>query len=394
MSERDSQHISSTSGFRKKIEAGQLITESNYKKLDQIIKENGFDVFGVIPVSSKLDFKKQLNEFLDSNHHGDMKWMYERSHLRSNPKSLWDKTKSIIVLGVNYNFDCNSLELLSNKEKGIVSVYSRNNDYHKVIKKKLKHLSLQISDLYDCDFKYFIDTAPVMEKPIGMLGGIGWQGKHTNLVSKDFGSWLFLSTIFVDKEIVFSEPEVNHCGSCSDCIDICPTGAIIEPYKLDARKCISYLTIEHKGKIDKNLRSLIGNRIYGCDDCLAACPWNKFDQKSKEINFHPKKEFLKPDLGNFLNLNDEDFRKKFSKSSIKRIGRDRFIRNVLIAVGNSKNKKYLKDVILLLEDESFIVRGMAVWSLKQLIGYRKIEDYKNKYFSKENNMHVKQEWLN
>lgn len=367
MSERDSQHISSTSGFRKKIEAGQLITESNYKKLDQLIKENGFDVFGVIPVSSKLDFKKQLNEFLDNNHHGDMKWMYERSHLRSNPKSLWDKAKSIIVLGVNYNFNCNSLELLSNKEKGIVSVYSRNNDYHKIIKKNLKHLSVQISDLYDCDYKYFIDTAPVMEKPIGMLGGIGWQGKHTNLVSKDFGSWLFLSTIFVDKEIVFSEPEVNHCGSCSDCIDICPTGAIIEPYKLDARKCISYLTIEHKGKIDKNLRSLIGNRIYGCDDCLAVCPWNKFAKKTNEIGFKPREDLVEPDLENLVHLDDEGFRKKFTQSSIKRIGRDRFIRNVLIAIGNSRNSKFIDSVQSLLFDTSTIVRSMAVWALKNIM---------------------------
>ena len=393
MSERDSQYISSTSGFRKKIEAGQLITESNYQKLDQLIRENGFDVFGVVPASSKLDFKRHLNEFLDNNHHGDMKWMYERSHLRSNPKSLWDQTKSIIVLGVNYHYNCNSLELLSNKEKGIVSVYSRNNDYHKIIKKNLKHLSVQISDLYDCDYKYFIDTAPVMEKPIGMLGGIGWQGKHTNLVSKDFGSWLFLSTIFVDKEIVFSEPEVNHCGSCSDCIDICPTGAIIEPYKLDARKCISYLTIEHKGKIDKNLRSLIGNRIYGCDDCLAVCPWNKFAKLSNEKNFHPKAELIEPDLKSFIKLDDTQFREKFSGSSIKRIGRDRFIRNVLIAVGNSKNKVFIEDVKDLLHDESSLVRSMAVWALKQIADTHDFNNFRKEQISLEVDKDVKAEWL-
>jgi len=323
-----------------------------------------------------------------------MKWMYERSHLRSNPKSLWDKAKSIIVLGVNYNFNCNSLELLSHKEKGIVSVYSRNNDYHKIIKKNLKHLSVQISDLYDCDYKYFIDTAPVMEKPIGMLGGIGWQGKHTNLVSKDFGSWLFLSSIFVDKKINNTHPEIDHCGSCTNCIDICPTSAIVEPYKLDATKCISYLTIEHKGIIDKNMRKLIGNRIYGCDDCLAVCPWNKFAKKSKEISFYPRDDLIKPDLGDFLSLTDEDFRKKFSKSSIKRIGRDRFLRNVLIAVGNSKEKKYKKDIEALLEDESSTVRAMAVWSLKQVIDSNHIENYKKKYFALEKNKNVQEEWLN
>ena len=391
MSKRNSKYAFASAGIQKQVKTDQL---DRTVKLKELIVENGFDTFGIVNTDSDLDFKKELNEFLKNNHHGDMDWMKERSHLRSNPNILWKEAKSIIVLGMNYHYKCNSLELLQKKDKAIISVYSRNTDYHKVIKKKLKKLSFEISKLLDCNFKYFVDTAPVMEKPISMRGGIGWQGKHTNLVSKNFGSWLFLSSIFIDKKINNTQAEVNHCGSCSSCIDICPTSAIIEPYKLDATKCISYLTIEHKGIIDERFRKLIGNRIYGCDDCLAACPWNKFAQKSKEINFHPKKEFLKPDLGNFLNLNDEDFRKKFSKSSIKRIGRDRFIRNVLIAVGNSKNKKYLKDVILLLEDESFIVRGMAVWSLKQLIGYRKIEDYKNKFFSKENNMHVKQEWLN
>ena len=254
-------------------------------------------------------------------------------------------------------------------------------------------MSVQISDLYDCDYKYFIDTAPVMEKPIGMLGGIGWQGKHTNLVSKDFGSWLFLSTIFVDKEIVFSEPEVNHCGSCSDCIDICPTGAIIEPYKLDARKCISYLTIEHKGKIDKNLRSLIGNRIYGCDDCLAVCPWNKFAKLSNEKNFHPKAELIEPDLKSFIKLDDAQFREKFSGSSIKRIGRDRFIRNVLIAVGNSKNKVFIEDVKDLLHDESSLVRSMAVWALKQISDTYDFNNYRKEHISLEVDKDVKAEWL-
>ncbi len=323
-----------------------------------------------------------------------MEWLKERSNLRSNPNILWSDAKSIIVLGINYHFECNSLELLSKKNKGIISVYARNTDYHKIIKKKLKSLSIEISRILDCSFKYFVDTAPVMEKPISMKGGIGWQGKHTNLVSKGFGSWLFLSSIFIDKKIDNTRPEIDHCGSCTTCIDICPTNAIVEPYKLDATKCISYLTIEHKGVIDKSLRKLIGNRIYGCDDCLAACPWNKFAKKSKEINFNPRKDLVEPDLGNFLSLTDEGFRKKFSKSSIKRIGRDRFLRNVLIAVGNSKEKKYKKDIEVLLEDESSTVRAMAVWSLKQLIDKDNIEHYKRKYFALEKNKNVKQEWLN
>ncbi len=321
-----------------------------------------------------------------------MAWMEKRSNCRSNPNILWDEAQSIIVLGINYHFECNSLELLSEKNKGIISVYSRNSDYHKIIKKKLKSLSFEISKLLNCSFKYFVDTAPVMEKPISMKGGIGWQGKHTNLVSKDFGSWLFLSSIFVDKKINNTHPEIDHCGSCTNCIDICPTNAIVEPYKLDATKCISYLTIEHKGIIDKNMRKLIGNRIYGCDDCLAVCPWNKFAKKSKEISFHPRDDLIKPDLGAFLSLTDKDFRKKFSKSSIKRIGRDRFLRNVLIAVGNSKEKNYYKQILQLLEDKSELVRAMAVWAMRKMCDGSKFIELKEKYLKYENDDTVINEW--
>ncbi len=339
-----------------------------------------------------MDFKKELDEFLEKNHHGEMVWMEKRSNYRSNPNVLWDEAQSIIVLGINYHFECNSLELLSEKNKGIISVYSRNSDYHKIIKKKLKSLSIEISKLLDCSFKYFVDTAPVMEKPISMKGGIGWQGKHTNLVSKDFGSWLFLSSIFVDKKINNTHPEIDHCGSCTNCIDICPTNAIVEPYKLDATKCISYLTIEHKGIIDKNLRKLIGNRIYGCDDCLAVCPWNKFAKKSKEISFHPRDDLIKPDLGTFLSLTDEDFRKKFSKSSIKRIGRDRFLRNVLIAVGNSNEKNYYEQILRLLEDKSELVRAMAVWAMRKMCDGSKFIELKEKYSKYESDDAVINEW--
>ena len=272
-----------------------------------------------------------------------MYWMQERSHLRSDPKILWPDVKSIIVLGSNYHNDCNSLGLLNKKDKAIISVYARNEDYHKVIKKKLKKLSLKISEITDCNFKYFVDTAPVMEKPLGMQAGLGWQGKHTNLVSKEFGSWLFLSSIFLNKEIIETKKESDHCGSCSSCIDICPTNAIVAPYKIDARKCISYLTIEHKGQIDKEYRSLIGNRIYGCDDCLAVCPWNKFAKKTNENSFQPRDDLIEPDLKSLIHLDDQEFRAKFRSSSIKRIGRDRFIRNVLIAIGNNLNVFQIKN---------------------------------------------------
>ena len=323
-----------------------------------------------------------------------MYWMQEHSHLRSDPKILWPDVKSIIVLGSNYHNDCNSLELLNKKDKAIISVYARNEDYHKVIKKKLKKLSLKISEIMGCNFKYFVDTAPVMEKPLGMQAGLGWQGKHTNLVSKEFGSWLFLSSIFLNKEITETKKESDHCGSCSSCIDICPTNAIVAPYKIDARKCISYLTIEHKGQIDKEYRSLIGNRIYGCDDCLAVCPWNKFAKKTNENSFQPRDDLIEPDLKSLIHLNDQEFRAKFRSSSIKRIGRDRFIRNVLIAIGNSKNIDFVDQILILLRDKSDIVRAMAVWALKQISSLKDFNKYKDEHLKNEKNEQVLQEWIN
>ena len=320
--------------------------------------------------------------------------MQEHSHLRSDPKILWPDVKSIIVLGNNYHNECNSLELLNKKDKAIISVYARNEDYHKVIKKKLKKLSLKISEIISCNFKYFVDTAPVMEKPLGMQAGLGWQGKHTNLVSKEFGSWLFLSSIFLNKEITETKKESDHCGSCSSCIDICPTNAIVAPYKIDARKCISYLTIEHKGHIDKKYRSLIGNRVYGCDDCLAVCPWNKFAKKTNESGFRPRDDLIEPDLKSLTYLDDQGFRTKFRSSGIKRIGRDRFIRNVLIAIGNSRNIDFVDQILILLKDKSDIVRAMAVWALKQISSLKDFNKYKDNYLRNEKNEQVLQEWTN
>ena len=367
MSKRSGSNFTSTSGFRNEIGASKLDSKYLDLRLDELVKEHGFDTFGIVNTSKISNFEKELNKFLDLQHHGEMRWMKERSHLRSDPKKLWSDVKSIIVLGNNYNDNCNSLELLSHKDKAIISVYARNEDYHSVIKKKLKKLSLKISEMISCDFKYFVDTAPVMEKPLGMQAGLGWQGKHTNLVSKEFGSWLFLSSIFINKEITETKKEKDHCGSCSNCIDVCPTNAIVAPYEIDARKCISYLTIEHKGNVDKKLRHLIGNRIYGCDDCLAVCPWNKFAQKTDEIGFKPREDLVEPDLEKLVYLDDAQFRKKFRQSSIKRIGRDRFIRNVLIAIGNSKNSKFIESAQFLLTDSSIIVRSMAVWALKKIM---------------------------
>jgi epoxyqueuosine reductase len=394
MSKRSGSNVTSTSGFRNEIEAGKLDTNHINLSVSDLIKEYGFDTFGIIQTFQIPNLQNELNEFLTNQHHGEMYWMQEHSHLRSDPKILWPDVKSIIVLGSNYHNDCNSLGLLNKKDKAIISVYARNEDYHKVIKKKLKKLSLKISEIMSCNFKYFVDTAPVMEKPLGMQAGLGWQGKHTNLVSKEFGSWLFLSSIFLNKEITETKKESDHCGSCSSCIDICPTNAIIAPYKIDARRCISYLTIEHKGQIDKEYRSLIGNRIYGCDDCLAVCPWNKFAKKTNENSFQPRDDLIEPDLKSLIHLDDQEFRAKFRSSSIKRIGRDRFIRNVLIAIGNSKNIDFVDQILILLRDKSDIVRAMAVWALKQISSLKDFNKYKDKHLNNEKNEQVLQEWIN
>jgi len=392
MSKRSGSNFTSASGFRSTIGESKLDSKHIDLSLAELVKDHGFDTFGVVNTSKISNFEKELHDFLDLQHHGEMHWMKERSHLRSDPKSLWSDVKSIIVLGNNYNDSCNSLELLNHRDKGIISVYARNEDYHSVIKKKLKKLSFKISEVINCDFKYFVDTAPVMEKPLAMQAGLGWQGKHTNLVSKEFGSWLFLSSIFINKEITETKKEEDHCGSCSNCIDVCPTKAIIAPYEIDARKCISYLTIEHKGSIDKELRHLIGNRIYGCDDCLAVCPWNKFAQKTDEVSFKSREDLVEPDLENLVNLDNESFKKKFSQSSIKRIGRDRFIRNVLIAIGNSKNSKFIESVQSLLTDSSIIVRSMAVWALKKIMNDFDFNKIKEIYLINEHEKDVILEW--
>ena len=322
-----------------------------------------------------------------------MDWLEKRKEYRSDPKKLWVEAKSILILGSNYHFNSNSLDLLNKKDIGIISVYAKGRDYHLSIKKKLKAFSRWILDNHECQIKYFVDTAPVMEKPLAMQAGIGWQGKHTNIVSKEYGSWLFLSSIFLDIKLKANSQSNDHCGTCSQCIDICPTNAIIAPYKIDAKKCISYLTIEHKSHIPREYRKQIGNRIYGCDDCLAICPWNKYAKKTNDADFFPRNELIEPTLRSFLALDDLEFRNFFSGSSIKRVGRDRFIRNVLVAVGNSNNQIFVKDIIPLLEDSSELVRAMAIWALRELSTKHDFEIQKNIYFSSETDIEVKNEWL-
>ena len=297
--------------------------------------------------------------FLSKARHGDMDWMNERIKERANPQQLWPDARSVIMLGMNYGPDENPLNLLTKTDCGAISAYARNRDYHDLIKKKLKTLARWMVEETNCAVKVFVDTAPVMEKPLAARAGIGWQGKHTNLVSRDFGSWLFLGAIFTDLDLNEDTPHTDHCGDCQRCLDICPTEAFPAPYQLDARRCIAYLTIEHKDHIPLEFRKPIGNRIYGCDDCLAICPWNKFASESAEAKLQARDELTAPSLGMLADLDDARFRAYFAGSPVKRTGRDRFVRNVMIAIGNSANADFLEHIEKRLSDESPLVRAGA-----------------------------------
>lgn len=296
------------------------------------------------------------------------------------------------MLGHNYAPTTNPMEGLTHKNNGVISVYAQNKDYHNVIKKKLKALARELQAKFGGEFKVFVDTAPVMEKPLAAQTGIGWQGKHTCLVSREFGSWLFLGEIFTTLKIPPDAPEDNHCGSCQRCLDICPTNAFTSSGKLDARKCISYLTIEHKGHIAPEYRKAMGNRVYGCDDCLAVCPWNKFAQEAQETAYHARDDLKSPVLAELVKLDDNAFRKLFAGSAIKRTGRDRFVRNVLIAIGNSNNKSYIPLIKERLVDESALVRAMAVWAMFQLADTTEFEQSRDYFLNNENDIYVRSEW--
>lgn len=337
---------------------------------EQIIawaKELGFDAIGFTKATLPKNASAGLNAFLANEYHGDMAWMAEHTDRRSNINTLWPEARSIIVLGHNYGPDYNPLDKLKSKNHGLVSCYALGKDYHDIIKKRLKILASKIAEHFFTEVKIFVDTAPLMEKPLAEQAGIGWQGKHTCLVSREFGSWLFLGEIAIALDIPEDNPEKDHCGNCRRCLNICPTGAFMESRQIDARKCISYLTIEHKGQIPLEFRKAIGNRIYGCDDCLAVCPWNKFAKKSSEIGYHAKeKDFPLLPLAELLLLDDTAFRTRFSGSPIKRIKRDRFVRNVLVAAGNSGDITLIPAVESLLNDTSPLVREMATWALQEL----------------------------
>jgi epoxyqueuosine reductase len=324
----------------------------------------GFDAIGFALPELADQARRHLGEYLARGYHGDMGWLAARANERVQPKNLWPEVRTVVVLGLNYGPEGDALAGLADPQQGNISVYARGRDYHDVMKSRLKALARKIAEDSPAPLKVFVDTAPVMEKPLAMSAGLGWQGKHTNLVSRDFGSWLFLGEIYLSLELEPDAPEEDHCGACHACLDVCPTAAFPAPYKLDARRCISYLTIEHKGHIPLELRAPIGNRIYGCDDCLAACPWNKFAQAARETRFAARAG--NAELAELVTLDDAGFRARFAGTPIKRTGRDRFIRNVLIAIGNSGDAALVPAVIIHLDDPSPLVRAMAVWSLGRL----------------------------
>lgn len=328
--------------------------------------EAGFDTIGFCRPELSLQAGANLNEFLANNYHGEMDWMLEKAAWRAAPDSLWPEAKSVIMLGHNYAPNYNPMDKLAQKSSGNISCYAQNEDYHDIIKKKLKQVARWLAQEYGGEVKVFVDTAPVMEKPLAQKAGLGWQGKHTCLVSREFGSWLFLGAIFTTLEIEPDEQMQDSCGSCSKCIDICPTSAFDGPGKIDARKCISYLTIENKGQIPLEFRKAIGNRIYGCDDCLAVCPWNKFAKAASESAYHPRENIKSPLLKELAGLDDAAFREMFRKSPVKRIGRERFIRNVLVAIGNSEDTELLPVAQNLTQDKSPLISEMASWAMAEL----------------------------
>ncbi len=328
----------------------------------------GFDLAKVCRPDAVGHVSAGLAGFLEKGYQGHMKWLAERTHWRSNPAVLWPEARSVIVLAESYTPDHDPTSVHAQTDRGAISVYAQNCDYHDLVKKRLKRLARWLIAETDTntEVKVFVDTAPVPEKPLGQAAGLGWQGKHTNLVSRELGSWFFIGSIFTTYELEADEAESDHCGSCRACLDVCPTDAFPAPNQIDARRCISYLTIEHQGPVDVALRPLLGNRIYGCDDCLAACPWNKFAVTAREVKYHARHDLLAPPLAELARLDDSAFRTMFSKSPIKRIKRDRFVRNVLYAIGNSGDKSLSNVAQELCSDSDAAVADAAQWALNQL----------------------------
>lgn len=328
----------------------------------------GFCDLAVTAPGADPELRSRLEHFVALERHGSMDWLADTLERRVDPKTLWPEVRSVIMLAMNYGPGIDPLSNLSNKSNASVSVYARNRDYHDIVKGRLKELAAKLVSRAGGDVKVFVDTAPVMEKPLAQSAGLGWIGKHTNLVSRSHGSWLFLGSIFTTVELNPDTPETDHCGSCRACLDACPTGAFPAPYQIDARRCISYLTIENKGPVPHEFRRAMGNRIYGCDDCLAVCPWNKYARTAHEAKLIARDDLVSPPLADFLKMDDPAFRAFFSGSPVKRIGRDRFMRNVLVAAGNSNDPALVAACETLIGDAAPLVRGAAIWAVWQLTG--------------------------
>ncbi|WP_299846424.1 tRNA epoxyqueuosine(34) reductase QueG [uncultured Roseovarius sp.] len=336
------------------------------QKLVAQAQAEGFDLARVCRPWDVPQMPDRLAAFLDKGYHGQMGWLAERTHWRGAPQVLWPDARSVIMLGESYTPEADPTVTLSEADVGTISVYARNRDYHDTVKKRLKRLARWLIDQAGGEVKVFVDTAPVPEKPLGQAAGLGWQGKHTNLVSRDLGSWFFIGSVFTTLKIETDPAENDHCGNCRSCLEVCPTNAFPAPYQLDARRCISYLTIEHHGPVEEDLRGLMGNRIYGCDDCLAACPWNKFAVAAREVKYHARDDLMAPKLAELAILDDTAFRAFFSGSPIKRIGRNRFVRNVLYAIGNSDDAALLPVAQGLCDDADATVADAARWATQRL----------------------------
>ena len=352
----------------------------------------GFQAAGVASAEGEPADGAALRRFIELGYAGDMAWMPRTADRRSAPRALWPAARSVVVVGLNYGPAHDPLGLLRAPSRGIVSAYAQGRDYHSVLKTRLRRLARYVAETFGAEVKLFVDTAPVMEKPLAARAGLGWQGKHTNLVSRRHGSWLFLGALFTTLELEPDTGEADHCGACRRCLEVCPTDAFPAPYRLDARRCISYLTIEHKGHIAAEFRAAMGNRIYGCDDCLAACPWNKFARRTGEYAFLPRAELTAPRLADLAQLDDGTFRSIFSGNPIKRIGRDRFVRNVLIAIGNCGDAGVLPAARRLLGDPSPLVRAMAVWASQRLAPPAERDALRARHAPAERDADVLAEW--
>jgi epoxyqueuosine reductase len=338
-------------------------------RLTAFARDAGFAKVGVCRPDAVPEMAERLAAFVDDGRHGQMAWMAERMHWRGDPTALWPEARSVIMLAEVYTPDHDPLAVLDERDRAAISVYAQGRDYHDVVKKRLKVVGRWLIDqVPGAEIKVFVDTAPVMEKPLAQAAGLGWQGKHTNLLGRDLGNWFFLGAIFTTVDLEPDAPEVSHCGSCTACLDICPTQAFPAPYQLDARRCISYLTIEHKGPVDSDLRGLMGNRIYGCDDCLAVCPWNKFAASGRDARLAARDDLIAPPLAELAQLDDAAFRARFAGSPIKRIGRDRFVRNVAYALGNSGDPAMAAPLSHLVDDPDAAVADAARWATLRLKG--------------------------